>query len=149
MFFKIANKVKKFSLAILIIHMAMLFMPAFLKWSPQTGEISEQHSIINLLFIGIKPFTVILFILTIIVAILCEKILPQLLGVGNTAVFQGIAIILNLILLFILRSGYLNKFFPVGDTTVAFWYYTAMDIILIISMFVSYFSANSTDDTGL
>lgn len=145
MLLTILSKIKKFSMAIMIIHIAMLFLPTFIRWDIRAGQISEQHSIFNLLFMGIKPFTVILFILTIIFAFLCEKILAQLLSADIATLFQGVAIVINLILLFILRSGYLNEFYPVGDTTIGFWYYSAMDIILAISIFLSYLT---NQDTG-
>lgn len=145
MLLTILSKIKKFSMAIMIIHIAMLILPTFIRWDIRAGQISEQHSIFNLLFMGIKPFTVILFILTIIFAFLCEKILAQLLSADIATLFQGVAIVINLILLFILRSGYLNEFYPVGDTTIGFWYYSAMDIILAISIFLSYLT---NQDTG-
>ena len=148
MLITILSKIKKFSMAIMIVHIAMLFLPTFIRWNVQAGQISEQHSIFNMLFMGIKPFTVILFILTIIVAFLCEKILAQLLSVNVATLLQGVAIIINLILLFVLRSGYLNEFYPVGDTTVGFWYYSIVDVVLAISIFMSYLSNQDTDTTA-
>ena len=89
MFYKIIDKVQKITPLLLILHLVMLvIVPSFLKYNAQavtfrgmaTNQdiILENYSMLDLAFMGIKSFSVILFTLTIIVALLSKKIIAQI-----------------------------------------------------------------------
>ncbi|MBQ3563659.1 MAG: hypothetical protein IJA21_03540 [Clostridia bacterium] len=130
---KITSIAKKYSFIIYIVHTIMLFLPAFAKMSIKNGGINEQHSIINMLFGGIKPFWSFLFVVTVIVGLISCKILSQLFSKEIAVILQGVTTVANLILLFILRAGYMRFAIPVGVTRFAFWYYLIFDVLLILA----------------
>lgn len=111
----------------------MLFLPAFAKMNLKDGGINEQHSIINMLFEGIKPFWAFLFVLTVIIGLISCKILSQLFSKEIAVILQGVSTAINLILLFLLRAGYMRFAIPVGITRFAFWYYLVFDVLLILA----------------
>lgn len=130
---KIITFAKKYSFIVYIVHAIMLFLPSFAKMSIRNGGINEQHSIINMLFDGIKPFWAFLFVLTVIFGLISCKILPQLFSKEIAVILQGISAVINLILLFVLKAGYMRFAIPVGVTRFAFWYYLIFDILLILA----------------
>ncbi len=155
MFYKIIDKVQKITPLLLILHLVMLvIVPSFLKYNAKavtfrgmaTNQdiILENYSMLDLAFMGIKSFSVILFTLTIIVALLSKKIIGKMYSIQLAILVRGGCVLLNLILLNSIRKGLLDKMFPVGDEAIGYIYYLICDILILVASVFEFLSINSS-----
>lgn len=155
MLYKIINTIQKITPLLLALHLVMfVLVPSFIKYNAQAitpsgiamneDIVLESYSMLDLVFMGIKSFSVILFILTIIIALLSKKVIGKMYSMQLAIIVRGGCMLLNLVLLNSIRNGLLDKMYPVGDEAIGYMYYLLFDILILVATVFEFFSINNS-----